>query len=56
VRIKSDDGIVSDEKVTILMCQFQCALEQLKGALLVEGESQKLGDVVIEGAGEKYHL
>jgi aryl carrier-like protein len=52
LRIKSVDGIISDERVRGLMCQFQCALEQLMGAHLVGGEAKSLGDVNIEGAGE----
>lgn len=54
VRVESDDEIIPFDKVTTLSCQFQCALEQLIGAHLVEGEPQKLGDVVVEGAGEKH--
>jgi amino acid adenylation domain-containing protein len=54
VVIMSVDGIISDEKVRGLICQFQCALEQLMGAHLVEGEPQRLGDINIEGAGEDH--
>jgi aryl carrier-like protein len=52
LRIKSVDGIISDERVKGLMCQFQCALEQLMGAHLVRGKAHTLGDVDIDGAGE----
>jgi hypothetical protein len=56
VRVESDDDIIPVDKATALMCQFQCALEQLMGAHLVEGEPQKLGDVVVEDAGEKHRI
>jgi len=38
-----------------MMCQFQCALEELMGAHWMDGgEPHRLGDINIDGAGDNH--
>jgi hypothetical protein len=52
VVIQSDDRIIAGEKIRGMLCQFQCALEELMSAHLMEGEQHRLWDINLEGAGE----
>jgi len=52
VVIQSDDRIIAGEKIRGMLCQFQCALEELMSAHLMEGKQHRLWDINLEGAGE----